>query len=60
MNIIRYLQTGYLLHLMGISSIFLFYFFGKAFLGLLNSGVGVGKLILVGYAASYFFTLIFF
>lgn len=60
MNVVRYLQTGYLLHLMGLSSIILFFLFGKVFLFHWNSGAGVGKLILSGYASSYFFTLIFF
>lgn len=60
MNTIRYLQTGYLLHLMCISSMILFCLFGKAFINQLNSSVGIGKLILSGYATSYFFSLIFF
>lgn len=60
MNVIRYLQTGYLLHLMGLFSMALFFLFGKAFLFHWNNGASVGKLIFFGYATAYFFTLIFF
>ncbi len=60
MKVIRYLQTGYLLHLMCIFSVFMFIYFSKVFLyHWINEG-GAGKLILTGYASSYFFTLIFF
>ena len=60
MNVIRYLQTAYLLHLMGIFSIAMFLVLGKTFLNHWSNGAGAAKLILLGYATSYFFTLIFF
>lgn len=60
MKMIRYLQTGYLLHLMGIFSMGMFYFFGKGFLIQMESEADLWKLILFGYATLYFFTLIFF
>lgn len=60
MRIIRYIQTGYLLHLMGTLSIMLTYFFGNKFLILLFNKGSSGSLILNGCASLYFFTLIFF
>lgn len=60
MRIIRYIQTGYLLHIMGVLSIMLTCFFLKKFLILLFNDGNTGSLILNGYASFYFFTLIFF
>ncbi|MEJ2596367.1 MAG: hypothetical protein P8100_14860 [bacterium] len=60
MRVIRYIQTGYLLHMMGLFSILMVYFFGKGFLIQLKSGEAVWKLILFGYASLYFFSLVFF
>jgi len=60
MRFIRYLQTGYLLHLMAISSIFLTYFFGRKFLVLLNNQGSTWSLLIYGFLTLYFFTLIFF
>ncbi len=60
MKFVRYLQTGYLLHLMAISSVVMFIVFGRMFLQLMEEGAGPGRLILTGYAGTYFFTLIFF
>jgi len=56
----RYVQTGYLLHLMAVSSAFLFYLFGKEFLILLKNNESWWRILLFGYASAYFFTLIFF
>ena len=60
MRIIRYLQTGSLLHLMAVFSILMAYVFGKGFLVLMESDGGTGKLILYAYLCTYFITLIFF
>lgn len=60
MRIIRFLQTGYLLHLMGIFSIFMVYFFGNKFLIFWNISGSMWRLLLYGYAGIYFFSLIFF
>lgn len=60
MRIIRYSQTGYLLHLMTFFSITMVYLFGKKALILLNNDGGSGNLLLNGFAGFYFFTLIFF
>ena len=60
MRIIRYLQAGYLLHLMAIISIFMAFFFGKEFVLLQKSDAGLWKLLLFGYASTYFLTLILF
>jgi hypothetical protein len=60
MRIVRYIQTGYLLHLMGLLSILMAYIFGKQFLIFLKDDAQLWKIILVGYATAYFFTLIFF
>jgi hypothetical protein len=60
MRVMRYIQTGYLLHLMAVSSVFLFYFFGKEFLMLVKNGGSWWKVVLSGYASAYFFSLIFF
>lgn len=60
MRILRYLQVGYLLHLMAVLSIFLFIYFGKEFLVLWKSNDGFLKLFLHGFGSGYFFTLIFF
>lgn len=60
MRVIRYLQTGYLLHLMAVFSIFMAYFFGKELLMIWKSGESLWKQILLGYASIYFVTLIFF
>lgn len=60
MRILRYLQTGYVLHLMTASSIALTYFFGKKSLLILNKDGNIESLIFNGIACLYFFTLIFF
>jgi len=60
MRIIRYCQTGYLLHLMFVSSCYLVYFFGREFLIGLKSGDSILNIIVDGCATGYFFTLIFF
>lgn len=60
MRILRYLQTGYLLHLMALASVFLCYYLGKEFLILWEDHSGFWKLFLYGYGSAYFFTLIFF
>ena len=60
MKVIRYLQTGYLLHLMCVFSVIMFFYFSRVFLNHWISGAGPGRLILTGYAGSYYFSLIFF
>ena len=60
MRIIRYFQTGILLHLMAIFSIFMVYFTGKEFLILFKSSGSLWKLLLYGFASTYFITLFFF
>jgi hypothetical protein len=60
MRVIRYLQAAYLLHLMGLASIVMTYFFTRQFLFLLRNDAELWKIILNGYATLYFFTLIFF
>jgi hypothetical protein len=60
MRIIRYSQTGFLLHLMAIFSIYMVYVFGKGFLILLKNDENLWRLLLFGGAGTYFFTLIFF
>ena len=60
MRIIRYFQTGYLLHLMTMFSVLMFGFLAKEFVLLVENQANVWKLILCGYGSIYFFTLIFF
>ena len=60
MRILRYLQTGYLLHLMGLFSIFMAYFFAKRVIMLWTNDGAVWSIILHGYAGLYFFSLVFF
>lgn len=60
MRILRYLQTGYLLHLITILSTFLLYFCSAELFALMNSQGKFWKLILFGYLTGYFFSLLFF
>ena len=60
MKVLRYLQTGILLHLMAVFSILMAYFVGEKFLILLKSDVSIWKLVLYAYLTTYFITLIFF
>ena len=60
MRIIRYLQTGYLLHLMGLFSILLACLFGRRVLMLLAEGGGIWSILSNGYACLYFISLIIF
>lgn len=60
MKIMRYLQTGYLLHLMAIFSMYMVFLFGRKFLLLWNNGLVTWGLLLHGYLCLYFFSLIIF
>lgn len=60
MRTLRYLQAGYLLHLITVASIFLFFAFGKKFMFLLENGGSMGSLLLFGYLTLHAFTLPFF
>lgn len=60
MRILRFLQTGYLLHLMGICSILLVYFFGRKVLMLRAEGEGTVSILINGFVCLYFFSLIIF
>ena len=60
MRIVRYFQTGYLLHLMTVFSILMVYFLGKEFLILCKSDGSLWKLLVYGFASTdFFFTDLF-
>jgi hypothetical protein len=58
-RVIRYIQIGFLLHLMGITGVFLFFFFGRHALNKLEEG-RIILFLLYTYIAGYGFTLPFF
>lgn len=60
MRIIRYLQTGYLLHLISIFSVFMVFWLGNLFGREFTLKTFSLRLFLSGYGSGYFFTLIFF
>jgi hypothetical protein len=60
MRATRYLQTGYLLHLITILAVLLFFTFADIFMQLLKEGGSVSQMILYGYLSLHLFTLPFF
>ena len=60
MRIIRYLRTGYLLHLMGLFSILMVYFFGRKVVMLRAEEGATMSILINGLVCLYFFSLIFF
>ena len=60
MRIFRYLQTGYLLHLMGLFSMIMVYLFGRKVLMLRAGDGNIWSLLINGYVCLYFFSLIIF
>lgn len=60
MQIIRYLQTGYLLHLITITSTILFIIFGNNALFALKNHNQLITILFFGFLATYFFSLLFF
>lgn len=57
---LRYLQTGYLLHLITIFSVLMVYFLGAQFYEVIITVGNAGQKLIFGYLTTYFFSLIFF
>jgi len=59
-RIIRYLQTGYLLHLIAIASVIFFFVFCEKLMMVFAEGGPTHAMFLYSYLTLYFFTLPFF
>ena len=59
-RIIRYLQTGYLLHLIAIGSMILFFVFGEKLMCLVKDGGTIHVLFIYSFLTLHTFTLPFF
>lgn len=60
MRILRYIQTGYLLHLVTILSVILVLWLGNQLTKEIALKTGPLRLLFFGFGSGYFFTLIFF
>ena len=60
MRMLRYLKTGYLLHLITVAAVFLFFAFSKKFVFLLETGGSIFSILFFGYLTLFTFTLPFF
>jgi len=60
MQVLRYIQAGYLLHLITISSVILVYYLSSIYVEIIQTNNSLRQFLIYGYLIGYFLSLIFF